>query len=310
MRVLILGHSSIVRKRVRPALARMPEIEAVEIASRHDAEADHSEFGSALARSAAELVYVSLVNTEHASWVERALESGRHVVVDKPALPNLEESERLVALARSRRLCLAEATVYPHHPQIAAIRDCFERSGSAMTRIDACFSFPPLPATDFRYRRGLGGGALSDLGPYAASPGRVFWGERPQGVECRILTTGGPDDVETSFSVLLQYAGGRSLVGHFGFTTAYRNRLSLLGPACCVDIDRVFTTPGDLGNEWVVTRPAGLERSKAPAADAFALFVRDVLARIRSGNLEELYEALLTDAFVLDRMRRSARRGG
>jgi predicted dehydrogenase len=309
LRVLILGHSSIVRKRIRPALAAIPEIETVEIASRHDPEADHRDYEGALARSDAELVYVSVVNSEHACWVERALESDRHVVVDKPAFTTFEDAKRLVALARGRNLCLAEATVYSHHPQIQAIRDCFARAGSAPTRIEASFSFPPLPASDFRYRRALGGGALSDLGPYAVSPGRVFWGERPLDVECRILSTGGPDAIDTSFSMMLRYADGRSVVGHFGFTTAYRNRLSLLGPACGLDVDRIFTTPEDLENECAVTRPTGVERLKLPAGDAFADFMRDVVARIREADFEVCYEALLSDGFVLDRMRRSAQKG-
>jgi predicted dehydrogenase len=310
VRVLILGHSRIVRKRVGPALASIPEIESVEIASRHSAEADHRDYARALAESDAELVYVSLVNADHAAWVERALESGRHVIVDKPAFLQLQDAERLVALARRRRACLAEATVYPSHPQIDAIRSCFESPGAGVTRIEAGFSFPPLPPEDFRYRKALGGGALSDLGPYAVSPGRIFFGGRPEEIVCRVLTRDGPDEIDTSFSVLLRYPAGRSLVGHFGFTTAYRNRLSLTGPEACLDVDRVFTTPGTLENEWVVKRASGVERVKGRAGDAFALFLRDVIGRIRTGDLEDLYEALQTDAFVLDGMRRSAQKGG
>ncbi len=309
MRILILGNSTIAQKRLLPALDAMAGIAGVEIASRSAADARFPDYETALAESDAELVYISLVNSEHGHWAERALEGGRHVVVDKPAFLALEQAERLVELSRSRGLCLAEATVYTRHPQIDAIRGRFERPGATPTCILASFSFPPLDKADFRYRTALGGGALNDLGPYAVSPGRIFWGARPDGVECRVVATGGPDEVETAFSVVLSYPEGRSLVGHFGFTTAYRNRLSVLGPDCCVDVDRLFTTPAELENELQIWQRNGASRLKTPRGDCFALFLQEVVERIGAQDLEGLREDLLDDAFVLDWMRRSAGRG-
>ena len=95
MRVLILGNSGIARKRVLPALAAMPEIDAVEVASLRSgdsADIDYSDYELALAQSKAGLVYVSLVNSDHAHWTERALESGRHVIVDHGAAGYREQS--------------------------------------------------------------------------------------------------------------------------------------------------------------------------------------------------------------------------
>ena len=95
------------------------------------------------------------------------------------------------------------------------------------------------------------------------------------------------------------------MLGQFGFTTAYRNRLSLLGPDLCVDVDRVFTTPEKLGNELRLWQQSGASTVVAPAADCFGLFLQEVLDKIRTHDLEGLREELLDDAFVLDRMRRS-----
>ena len=309
MRILILGGSSIARKRLIPALSALPAIERVAVASRSTAGLDYPDYGEALEQSDAELVYVSLVNSEHAIWAERALDAGRHVIVDKPAFLDVETAARLVERSRERGLCLAEATVYTRHPQVDAVRALFDAPAGGPATLVAAFSFPPLPDGDFRYRRALGGGALNDLGPYAATPGRLFFGGRPEEVHCRALSTGGPDGVETAFDVCLRYAGGRSLVGHFGFTTAYRNRLSVLGAGCCVDVDRFYTTPPDLENEIHVFDQQGRSTKKAPAADAFGRYVQEVVDRIGSGDLEPLRAELLDDATVLDAMRRSAEVG-
>lgn len=306
MQILILGSSAISKKRLLPALAALPEISGIEVASRSDPDADFSGYEEALAASPAELVYVSLVNSDHASWAERALESGRHVVIDKPAVLGFEQARRLIELSRERARCLAEATVYTRHPQLDVIRELFARSGAAPSSILANFSFPPLAEENFRYREELGGGALNDLGPYAVTPGRLFFGGRPDDLECRVLSRHGENGVETAFSVVLTYPGGCSMVGQFGFTTAYRNRLSLTGPDLCVDVDRVFTTPESLENELMVGQQSGASTVKVPAADCFALFMGEVLEKIRTGDLEGLRGELLDDAFVLDWMRRSA----
>ena len=306
MQILILGSSAIAKKRLLPALAALPEISGIEVASRSDPDAAFSDYQEALAASPAELVYISLVNSDHFSWGERALESGRHVVIDKPAVLEFAHASRLVALSRERDLCLAEATVYTRHPQLDAIRELFARSGSAPTSILANFSFPPLAEENFRYREELGGGALNDLGPYAVSPGRLFFGGRPEDLECRVLSRHGASGVETAFNVLLKYPGGCSMLGQFGFTTAYRNRLTLSGPDLCIDVDRVFTTPERLENEFLVGQQSGASTVKVPAADCFALFMGEVLEKIRTLDLEGLRGELLDDAFVLDWMRRSA----
>ena len=111
MRILILGSSALAKKRLLPAMAKLPEIDGVDVASRSAPDATFSDYETALAKSDAELVYISLVNSEHGLWVERALERGRNVIVDKPAVLDFEQARRLVELSRSRGLCLAEATV-------------------------------------------------------------------------------------------------------------------------------------------------------------------------------------------------------
>ena len=48
-------------------------------------------------------------------------------------------------------------------------------------------------------------------------------------IDCRLLSFGGEENVETAFSVLATYPESRCVVGHFGFDTAYRNHIDILG---------------------------------------------------------------------------------
>ncbi|MEM7586632.1 MAG: Gfo/Idh/MocA family oxidoreductase [Acidobacteriota bacterium] len=334
--VLCLGFSNIVQRRVLPALEALPGVARFEIASRRGrpeetlltpkCASSYDDFEAALASSRCDLVYVSTVNSEHEAWAERALERGFHVVVDKPAFLELEAGDRLLRLASSRRLCLAEATVYAAHPQIELCRQIFAEAGlpevglpevglprvaARPTRITTLFSMPPLPPDNFRYQRQLGGGALWDLGPYAVSLGRVFFGEPPETVHASVLSRGGPDRVATAFSAQLTYSEGRSLVGHFGFDTEYRNEATLLGPGAAVRISRLFTTPPNYANTLEVHAGNQASQRQAPAADSFACFLGEVLDRIRDGgDYADFGQHLRDDLQALVALRRAAETGG
>ena len=268
----------------------------------------YADYEEALASAGANLVYLSGANADHAEWVMRALRHGCHVIVDKPAFLDLETAEAAVRLAREQERGLAEATVFLFHPQAATLRALVDPAESSVTRATATFSFPPLPPGDFRYRADCGGGSLYDLGPYAAATNRLLFGAQPDDVECKVLSRDTSRDagVDTSFSVLLTHAAGRSLAGHFGFVMAYQNRLSVVTRSRTIDADRLFTTPPDLACTLRVRE--GHDERTVPVApgDAFALLLEafvDAMGRRDFGAFER---ALLDDAALLARLRHAA----
>jgi predicted dehydrogenase len=316
MNILFIGYSSIVQKRVIPALSFIPSIIHVDIASRSSASKislPHKykgeifdDYDAALAKSKADLVYISTVNSEHAQWAKKALLRGFHVIVDKPAFIDFDTAKSLAELAQKAGLCLSEATVYAFHPQIQTVRDIFSEAKSGPTRLTAVFSFPPLSPDDFRYKKNLGGGALWDLGPYAVSVGRLFFGEEPEEVFCRICSYGGSDNIETSFSMLATYKGGRSMIGHFGFDTEYNNYLGLIGPTVYASIERIFTTPAEVENKIQVRHRNTCAVITAPKADSFSIYMQKVIESVQKKDYKYLAEYFLSDAHVLHRMRSSA----
>jgi predicted dehydrogenase len=307
MDCLIIGCSRFARRRVLPALVGLDGIDAVHVASRSATDAPTNgrrfhDYEEALDATLPGLVYVSLTNDAHARWAEAALARGHHVVVDKPAFTDLATAERLVALARSRSLVLAEATTYGYHPVMAELRRVFAEHGSAPTHV-TCALTPPIPADDFRHRKALGGGALLDLGPYAASLGRVIWGVAPAAISACSTHDG---EVDISFSLLARYGGGRVLAGHFGFDTEYCNWIHLLGPSLAVEARGVFSTPPDAATEITVRHRDAITVRTSPPAPAMRLFLAAVLAAIARGHHAPLAQTLLNDARVLDRLRHAA----
>ncbi len=318
MEVLTFGVSRIVVKRVLPALVGLSKVRRIHLASRRDIDPAivpakkrgqvFRGYEEGLARCSGGIAYVSLPNSLHEEWVGKALEAGWHVVVDKPAFTTPGVAARMVALAQRRRLCLAEASVWNYHPQIEAIRHAFAEAGESPVRIVATFSFPPLSRSDFRYAADMGGGSLFDLGPYAVSCGRVFFSSPPSNFACRTHGLHEAGGVDIAFSVLASYAGGESLVGHFGFTTEYRNSLTVLGAGLWVEIDRAFTVPPDLIVTLRFRRRNQESCVQIPAADSFQAFLQDVIEGIELGKWQRFTDALEVDAGGLERLRASAER--
>jgi NDP-hexose-3-ketoreductase len=319
VKILIVGYSSVVKRRVLQALLLLPQVERVDIASRHGVQADdlpanwdgnlYSDYTLALERSQADLVYISLINSLHEEWIMAALRSGRHVVVDKPALLSLAATERLMDMTDHAGLCLAEAVVFADHPQFDTIRGLIDESGG-INRLMAVLSFPPLPTSNFRHYPEFGGGALLDLGPYAAASSRLFFKDAPQEVLCRILSSNLRTNVDTAFMITARYPGGGGFVGHFGFDTEYQNCIIVLGPQISLSVNRVFTTPFDLQSRILVSRQNVQSTVTCSAVDMFGLFFARVIRAIEAKAWEPFIRDMHQDAKFRERMRISAEEGG
>src|SRR5207244_2898267 len=120
-------------RRVLPALRSLAPVKVIAVAS-HTAQRTeidpnvefYGDYEAAINASGADVAYVSVANSDHKHWAERCLQTGMHVVVDKPACLTAADAHRLADLAAARHRCLAEATVFAFHPQIEALRHMFE----------------------------------------------------------------------------------------------------------------------------------------------------------------------------------------
>ena len=147
-------------------------------------------------------------------WALAALASGRHVLVDKPAMVTREACERAVAEARRGGRLLAEATVFGYHPHFDALKGFVDENGP-LTHVDAQFIIPPLPIANFRNHRELGGGCLLDMGPYAAALMRMLGGGLPSQITALAGTFHPETGVDMGFSLQARLVERRHLFRSF-----------------------------------------------------------------------------------------------
>ncbi|KLO11049.1 NAD binding Rossmann fold oxidoreductase [Schizopora paradoxa] len=125
-----------------------------------------------------EAVYISLPNGMHCEWAVKALQRGKHVLLEKPFTSNLEEAIELVKVAKEKGLILLEAFHWQFHPA-AHFVDHLVASGryGKILRTYSRMTTPAgtIPASDIRYKYDLAGGSLMDMG-YVISSTRFFLG--------------------------------------------------------------------------------------------------------------------------------------
>ena len=121
-------------------------------------------YEDALASKDLEAIYICLPSGLHFMWAEKALEAGKSVLIEKPAVLKAEDAQALAALAQSRQLIVMEAWWYRYHPLVKKIRALIASESLGKIRfITSNFSYVNSDLSDSRWKADLGGGALNDL---------------------------------------------------------------------------------------------------------------------------------------------------
>lgn len=129
-------------------------------------------------------VYIPLPNHLHVEWAIKALEKGKHVLVEKPLGLSRREAQVLAdTAARFPQLKIMEGFMYRHHPQWLYTRELVKTQEiGSLTTIHCFFSYYNADPENVRNKADIGGGALMDIGCYPVSLSRYLFGEEPSRV--------------------------------------------------------------------------------------------------------------------------------
>lgn len=188
----------------------------------------HGSYEALLADERVDAVYIGLPNGLHAEWALKALEAGKHVLVEKPFSRHPEDVERCFDAAEERGLVLAEAFMWRHHPQALRARALIADGAIGELRsLHATFSFRLTEPEDVRWSGALDGGALMDVGCYCLSGCRALAGTEPVRVHGELV--GGGDGVDASFAGLLRFPHDVLATIDCSFDTVARHVLMATG---------------------------------------------------------------------------------
>jgi xylose dehydrogenase (NAD/NADP) len=262
------------------AVASRDEERARSYAQEHGLERSYGSYEGLLANPDVEAVYISLPNSLHFEWTLRALEAGKHVLVEKPFSKHPDQVEEAFDRADAAGLVLSEGFMWRHHPQAHRLIELIDAGVAGRVRVvRTAFAFDLAAERgtgDTRFDPALDGGALMDVGCYCISGLRLVAGEPERARGEQVV---GPSGVDVVFTGALAFADG--VVGHFdcGFVVPRRAMLEVVGEKATILVPDPFTprTPG-----LEVLRPgAQPEAIPIEPTNSYRLELENVSAAIR-----------------------------
>lgn len=219
VRFAILGAGKIAR-RFAASLAHERRAELVAVSCRRTkkaeaflAEAPHAEgaraYGShdeLLADDGIDAIYLALPHAYHCEWAIRALQTGKAVLCEKPAMLTAQEMREVAGVARETGMLFMEAMKPRFVPLYAQVQEALTEIGP-VTHVEATLCNDMLGFVEgtgsYHLTPGPGAGVLLDCGTYCASwvaalcPGKLeltsFAGAQKDGIDTYVdarLTNG------------------------------------------------------------------------------------------------------------------------
>ena len=211
----ILSAANIAKQQVMPAIvANGGKIQAIasrsqtvkDLVEQYEIEHVYTTYEALLA-SDLDAVYIALPNSLHFEWVMKALEHGKHVLVEKPIVLDVQQMIAIKEKAEANHLIVMEAFMYRFHPQIEATKkmiDAGEIGEIVSMRSQFHFVLDDWEK-DIRIRPNLGGGVLYDIGCYCLNIQQYMLGDK---IENAKLTSLKRNDVDVKVAGQIKYKKG------------------------------------------------------------------------------------------------------
>ena len=296
MKILLLGYSNLAKKRILNHFIKKKYI--VEIASiSHkkkikNISVQYSSYDFALKKSNANLIYISLPNSLHFKWAHKALSLGYHVVVDKPLCSTQKELDKLIKLSIKNKKLIAEATFFNYHKQFRRVLKLIGNLNN-LKKIYCSFIIPMPTKNSILQSVNLNGGALMDMGPYAASVARIFCNEKI--ISKHFYFKKKTNNLIIAFKIMIIYKS-KLLIGIFKFGGEYKNQLELHTEKKCITINRDFSPPTNENLNIKIKKKKKISLLKVKKDDCFANFFDEVIKNIKKKNIKFYIERIKFDS--------------
>lgn len=166
------------------AVANRTYEKAVAFAEKYGTQKVYDKIEDIFADPNVDIIYITTPHNTHYQYMKKALESGKHIFVEKSITLNSRELDEMVALAKQKGLMIGEAMTIWHMPIYKKLWDIVESGELGRVQI-ITVNFGSFKEYDMKnrfFKMELAGGAMLDIGVYALSIVRSFMSEAPQDI--------------------------------------------------------------------------------------------------------------------------------
>ena len=221
-----------------------------------------------------EAVYISTPNAIHVQIIETIAPYRKQILCEKPLASSLEDAERIAELGKMYNISIFEGYMYQFHEQ-HKVKNKLIADGAIgdVQLFQAWFGFPPIAATDFRYKKSLGGGCVLDACTYLVHSARHFYGCEPQNVYA-VLSKEEGCEVETHATILLDFGNGKVANLVSGFNNKYKSEQTIWGSKGLLRLERAYALPPDFQSTLTIETQNDKVEYSMPACNHFEKEIR------------------------------------
>ena len=302
IQLLILGHSSFIRRRVLPSVKKIQKIKYFICSKSNKINLKEkilfNDYDQALAKSKPDIVYISLINSLHFKYAKKALEKGLNVIVDKPITTSIRETNKLLQIAKKKRLLLSEANLYNYHNVFnKMIRLC--EGVKNISQIQSNFNVPLIknPKKIFNIK----GDCVMDMGPYAASIIRLFTDRKIKKLQVFKENFKTAKAVK-SFFILAKFKNC-TYFGNFGFDREYISQINFFTKNKIISSpNRIFALPPNKNVSILLKKNNKVKKLTVKKDDCIQNFFKKIIYACSNKNFKSYYNQLLNDSIIREKI--------
>ncbi len=297
-KILIIGYSSFVRRRVIPSLKKNKNIKYCICSKSNKIDFKNkilfNRFEEGLKKFNPNLVYISTVNSLHYRYAKSVLNKGFNVIVDKPVTLEIKKTKELLNIAKRKKLFFAEATLFNYHRVFEKIKNLC----GGFKNVEHIQSNLNLPLVkSIKELKHIKGDCEADTATYAAAIIRLF-----------------KSDKLKNFSVHKNYFKKTNLVknfyvmansekltyfGNFAFQREYTQQIIFYTKNKIIfSPQRVFALPPNKDLNILVKTNNNIKKIKVKKDDCIKNFFQLIFKSINNKRFRFFYNTILEEAKI------------
>lgn len=249
-----------------------------------------------------DVIYMPLPTGLHYEWGVKALNNGKHILFEKSLASSVEQTQKLVNIAKHKNLLIDENFMFEHHQQQSALKQALQTVGTIKS-FTANFGFPPLEESNFRYDVSLGGGALLDAGAYVIKCLGVFFPDYKIKILHALASFKRETDCDLSggiYGIASNKSGSFPFFLNYGFDNAYKCGVEIWGSESILTTDRTFTAgPSVIPQIWKIDNNTWTN-IKTTTDNHFRNKFEDFIFKIQSQCYSKTYDDIIRQSKLLE----------
>ena len=304
-KLLIIGYSSFVRRRVLPSLKKNKQINYYICSKSQKINPKKkilfNDYNRALSQVSPNIVYISLINSLHFNYAKLILKKGFNVIVDKPIASSLKKTKELLKIAKKKNLLLSEATLFNYHKVFYKMINLCKGTRNII-HIQSNFHVPGTNFINLKKFSRIKGDCEDDMAPYAASIIRLFTNNKLKELNVSKEYIKGSRYVKSFYvGVTLKDC---LYLGSFSRQKQYTSQISFYTKDKIITSpQKAFALPANKNLHITIKEKNKINKIKIKKDDCIKNFFEQILYSLKSKNFKIFYKKLIYDAILREKIK-------